>query len=78
MPVQLAPGNVTAYELARIASLGRIGELALTLRTMHLSEWEAAELSYKLDVIGTTHLNCQSEDIDRKKEKADVESRAMR
>ena len=52
-----------------------MGPLIFELRTLALTEFEAEELAYKLDVIGTVYAEIEQDDIKAAKDEADIKRR---
>jgi len=64
--VQLLPENQLAWELYHEARLEGVGPLILELRQIELSPFEAEELAYKFEVIGSTYLEIQMDEAKKK------------
>lgn len=74
-PVELDPSNLLAWELYHQARLEGIGPLILELRILELDEYEAEELAYKLDVLGTEYAKIEAQEIRRARDEAETKRR---
>jgi hypothetical protein len=69
------PENLLAWELYFQARLEGVGPMILELRTIELTEQEAEELAYKLEVIGSTYARIEADEIKRMKDENEVRRR---
>ena len=76
--VWLDPSNLLAWELYHQSRLEGVGDMILQLRILDLSPFEAEELAYKLDVLGTTYAQMEADELKRIKDEAEMQRRATR
>ncbi len=73
--MQLEADNLLAWELYHQARLEGVGHLILELQGLEVTEFEADELAYKLDVIGSTYAEIQVDEMKRAREEAEMKRR---
>lgn len=74
-PVELDASNLLAWELYHQARLEGVGPLILELRILELDEYNAEELAYKLDVLGTEYAKIEAQEIRRARDEAETKRR---